>query len=877
LRSEDLFEGGAMVGARRGRWTCAVIGALLVPMVCAAGPIVASHPAGATVAPHDCTTNVVGAVDAAGQSATEDVTPTSDDGRYMAYVPRVNGAVGSRIAVIDRQTSQLDVVVPSQPGTHAYVDDLSGDGRFVLFGTIATDPISGTDTGAMNLSVADRTNHTVTPVASIPDASSAPGVYGAPSVSDDGSTVVLETWRSLLPVDTDQSADVYRWRRGVGLDLVSTELDGMQSSTIAWWSTMSDDGRTIAFEWTDSTPANKVRVLVNGATPSYTQVYGAAPRLSGDGSRLFVKRSGSTVWLDLTTYDPPLPGQTPEHPAHDVGPNPGTWFDSPYVTQANHDGTEVVLDERGPDGSGEPQLWVRDVDTGSTLLVQGHDAIWSYGVRFVGSTDLLAYAGTIVDPTTPIITSPVQAQLGDGATRAPISMRRGTSQPLQITGANFRPGMTVSLESDVTVSNLSVVDDTHATVTIAAAPDASVGFRSLHVTATTGCDAVSDDVASIWDAAGQFHPLPPSRVLDTRTSTGGHPGALGPNSTFDLKVTGVGGVPASAVDAVVLNVTATQATSEGYLTVWPSGSARPNASNLNTSAGSTRPNLVTSKVGPNGSVSIYNAVGATHVIADVVGWYSTTDGPMGSTLVPVDPYRALDSRFDWDQPYQAGGIAGLPLDGLPKGVTGVVLNVTVTDPQSSGYATVWPYDHNNPWAPRPLASNLNFTAGQTVPNMVIVPIDDFSPVPFFYATATTDVIVDVVGVFVDPTVWDGASFQSSVPSRILDTRFANGVPTTNPVGPDKTIHLQVSGRAGVPTDAIAVLVNLTVTQPTGSGYITVWPSGEPRPVVSSLNFTPGLTAPNLVVVPIGPDGGIDLYNSSGNSHLIADVVGWYEG
>jgi hypothetical protein len=89
-------------------------------------------------------------------------------------------------------------------------------------------------------------------------------------------------------------------------------------------------------------------------------------------------------------------------------------------------------------------------------------------------------------------------------------------------------------------------------------------------------------------------------------------------------VLGRGGVPATGVGAVVLNVTATNPTAASYLTVWPSGSAKPLASNLNYVSDETIPNLVIAKVGTNGQVSLYNGIGSTDVIADVVGWFSGT-------------------------------------------------------------------------------------------------------------------------------------------------------------------------------------------------------------------------------------------------------------
>ena len=78
---------------------------------------------------------------------------------------------------------------------------------------------------------------------------------------------------------------------------------------------------------------------------------------------------------------------------------------------------------------------------------------------------------------------------------------------------------------------------------------------------------------------------------------------------------------AGNASAVVLNVTATQPSDAGHLTVWPAGQPRPSASNLNVAAGQTVPNLVIAKVGTGGQVSIYNNSGSTHVIANVLGYF----------------------------------------------------------------------------------------------------------------------------------------------------------------------------------------------------------------------------------------------------------------
>ncbi|HVE63346.1 MAG TPA: hypothetical protein VNB94_06050, partial [Mycobacteriales bacterium] len=126
-------------------------------------------------------------------------------------------------------------------------------------------------------------------------------------------------------------------------------------------------------------------------------------------------------------------------------------------------------------------------------------------------------------------------------------------------------------------------------------------------------------------SAGRFVSLTPSRVLDSRTGNDGDnvSGPIGPDGTVDVTFAGRGGVPASGVDAVLVNVTAIDPTASGFLTVYPTGAARPTASSVNFVASQIVPNLVLVKLGTNGQAGIYNRSGATHVAADVVGYFTS--------------------------------------------------------------------------------------------------------------------------------------------------------------------------------------------------------------------------------------------------------------
>ncbi len=121
----------------------------------------------------------------------------------------------------------------------------------------------------------------------------------------------------------------------------------------------------------------------------------------------------------------------------------------------------------------------------------------------------------------------------------------------------------------------------------------------------------------------------------------------------------------------------------------------------------------------------------------------------------------------------------------------------------------------------------------------------------------------------NPTVADPGGFVALSPTRYVDTRF------TLPVAANGTLNLLIAGRNGIPSDASAVSVNITVTAPKAPGYIAAYPTGSVQNS-STLNFLTGQTVPNAAIVRIGTDGSITLLNASvGTTHLIVDVTGYY--
>jgi len=384
----------------------------------------------------------------------------------------------------------------------------------------------------------------------------------------------------------------------------------------------------------------------------------------------------------------------------------------------------------------------------------------------------------------------------------------------------------------------------------------------------------------------QFVPLNASRILDTRaganTSDGQFAagGSLTAGQTLGLTVLGRGGVPASGVKAVVLNLTVTDPTASGYVTAW-SGAQKPITSNINFVAGQTIPNLVIVRVGDDGKIALFNSAGSTHLVADVEGYFTEL-----ADLAVFTPQRLLDTRanhptddglFEGLGPVVAGdpgkvNLAVTKRSDLPSsGVDTIILNVTVTNPTAPGYITVWPTDNA-----RPTTSNLNFMPGQTIANLVVSKVSADGYVSLYNSAGSTDLIADEAG-------WlpAGSELVSVQPARLLDNRPGAGTvdgqfQQGGPLGSGGTLDLTVVGRGGLPASGVgAVILNVTVTQPTAPGYITAWPTGSARPIASNLNFMAGDTVPNLVIVKVGDQGKVSLYNSQGNSYIVADVVGWF--
>jgi hypothetical protein len=392
----------------------------------------------------------------------------------------------------------------------------------------------------------------------------------------------------------------------------------------------------------------------------------------------------------------------------------------------------------------------------------------------------------------------------------------------------------------------------------------------------------------------------PFRVCDTRPagvvtsnqcntgSTGGGTGPVTQGQKRVVTIVGFGTVPPGAT-AVVVNLTAIAPTQGTFLTLLPDG-GKTGTSNLNPAAGSVIANLVEVGLSSGGKIDVYNPLGSVNVALDIEGYVSA-----GSTglFTPLTPSRICDTRSGATAPQcTAHGpvVAGSPLsfnvhttsDGIPaSGVSAVVFNLTAIAPSTGTVLTAYAG-----LTSAPNASNLNVPKGAVLPNRVIVPVGTDGTVDIKNFVGSVNVAIDVNGWFGTAS---GSQFTAILPTpqRLCDTRFGNSSDqgcnkALVGAGVANELNINVTGIDGIPPQGglhspVAVVVNVTALQASTGTFVAVYPGPTQAtfPGISDLNVGPGATVTNLVVVSVGSDGTINLYNAAGSVNLIVDVLGFY--
>ncbi|MEW1952981.1 CHAP domain-containing protein [Terrabacter sp. NPDC080008] len=360
-----------------------------------------------------------------------------------------------------------------------------------------------------------------------------------------------------------------------------------------------------------------------------------------------------------------------------------------------------------------------------------------------------------------------------------------------------------------------------------------------------------------------YKPVAPTRIVDTRSGLGAS-GPLAAGSDTSILVTGKAGLPKTALGAVVVNVTAVNASKAGWLLAYPSGTSPAASSTVNFGRGDTLANQAVVGVGQDGRIRV-RVSQATHVLVDVVGWY-----PSFGNLRTTTPTRLLDTRSGLGTTggrLPSGGRVDLQVTGTSvvpsSGVDSVLINLTAASPSGPGWLAAWPAG-----ASRPNSSSLNYDAGTALSGLVVAKVGAGGKVSIM-ASSSTDVVADVVGWYPSP-----ADYLGLTPSRLLDTRDGTGVGSRGAVDPSSVIRLKVTGRGGVPATGVkAVVLTLTVTAPESNGFLTAYPSYTARPTTSNLNYLAGQTIANTAFVRPSSDGYVDIYAQQG-TQVVADVQGY---
>ncbi|HSU32121.1 MAG TPA: hypothetical protein VLJ11_12885 [Bryobacteraceae bacterium] len=380
-----------------------------------------------------------------------------------------------------------------------------------------------------------------------------------------------------------------------------------------------------------------------------------------------------------------------------------------------------------------------------------------------------------------------------------------------------------------------------------------------------------------------FVPVPPCRIADTRVGSGfsdpfGAP-SLTAHSTRTFPIpSGSCGIPSRA-QAYSLNVTVVPPAPLTYLSIWPTGELQPLVSTLNSFDGRVVANAAIVPAGANGAVDVY-ASDNTDVILDINGYF---DPDISSTAAfyPDTPCRLADTRGygftgSFGPPSMVfGETRTFPLLSSSCGIASTAgaysLNATVVPrAEDLDYLSLWPTGQG-----QPVVSTLNSFDGRVVANAAIVPAGNDGAISAF-VTDNADLIFDLNGHFGPGGATGALQLHPVSPCRVVDTR---GYGFSGAFGPPSlaagaTRSFTIPGSCGIPPNAKAYALNMTVV-PTGFlGYLTTWPTGQPQPYVSTLNSYTGTVLANAALVPAGTDGAISVFVTD-NTDLIIDINGYF--
>ena len=410
----------------------------------------------------------------------------------------------------------------------------------------------------------------------------------------------------------------------------------------------------------------------------------------------------------------------------------------------------------------------------------------------------------------------------------------------------------------------AIAGNRQAVVSWTAAADNSSSLTGYTVTASPGeaTDHVSG-TSTTGTVTGLTNGMSYTFTVTATSAAGTSPPSAASGSVTPMTVpgapTGVSATPGNA--AAVVSWTAPTSNGGSAITEY-TATASPGGR----TASSTGATTATVSGLANNTIYTFRVTASNQAGTSVGSSPSLAVTPRKVGFTGSAPTRVLDTRLGIGAAKAklgAGAKLTLTIHGLPAGTTAVALNVTATNPSSAGNLTAYPGGGTLPGT-----SNLNYVAGQTIPNMVIVPLGPGNTVTFYNSAGTVNVIADVLGTFAPGS---GAGFTGMTPTRVLDTRLGIGAAKAK-LGAGAKLTLTIHG---LPAGTTAVALNVTATNPSSAGNLTAYPGGGTLPGTSNLNYVAGQTIPNMVIVPLGPGNTVTFYNSAGTVNVIADVLGNY--
>ena len=406
---------------------------------------------------------------------------------------------------------------------------------------------------------------------------------------------------------------------------------------------------------------------------------------------------------------------------------------------------------------------------------------------------------------------------------------------------------------------------------------ANTGAQRVGTLTIAGLTFTVTQSAAAVSTGLRFVPVTPCRIMDTRSPAGpfGGPSITG-GSTRNVAIPSSGcGIPTSAA-AYSLNVTVVPSGVLSYLTLWPTGQSQPGVSTLNSFDGRIKANAAVVPAGSSGQVSVF-VTHTTDVLLDINGYFVPASGSSNLAFYPVTPCRITDTRST------AGPFGGPSMTagqtrsftipsagcGIPASAQAYALNMTVVPPGPLSFLTTWPAGQA-----QPVVSTLNAFTGAVTANAAIVPAGSSGAVSV-YVTHQTDLLIDINGYFAPPGSPGELLFYPVSPCRISDTRNAAG-PFGGPAmaaGQTRSYPVTSSG-CGLPSAAKAYSLNATVVPSGPLAYLTLWPTGQSQPSVSTLNAFDGSIVSNAAIVPAGTSGSVTSFVTN-LTDLILDVNGYF--